>query len=96
MATKITEESHFHITRMIISVKFFAVLREATGVDSYELEIDKKETVAKAMKRIRMQFPQVEKYESVVSFAVNAEYAKLGALLNDGDELALLPPISGG
>ncbi|MFQ5631043.1 MAG: molybdopterin converting factor subunit 1 [bacterium] len=81
---------------MVINVQFFAILKEATGVDSCDLEIEDQHTVADAMKKICKHFPQLDKYESVVSFAVNAEYAKPDVVLADGDELALLPPISGG
>jgi molybdopterin converting factor small subunit len=40
--------------------------------------------------------PALREYEHAMSVAVNAEYARMGAAVNDGDEVAFLPPVSGG
>jgi molybdopterin converting factor small subunit len=40
--------------------------------------------------------PGLAEYERSISVAVNAEYARMTALLADGDEVAFLPPVSGG
>jgi len=42
------------------------------------------------------EFPDFEDYTRAVSCAVNAEYARMTTPLNDGDEVAFLPPVSGG
>ena len=42
------------------------------------------------------EFPALADYERVVSCAVNADYARLTTPLQDGDEVAFLPPVSGG
>tara|TARA_B100000929_G_C15481895_1_gene411511 strand:- start:509 stop:673 length:165 start_codon:yes stop_codon:yes gene_type:complete len=41
-------------------------------------------------------FPSLEAYGESLSSAVNAEYARMDVVLNDGDEVAFLPPVSGG
>jgi molybdopterin converting factor subunit 1 len=81
---------------MAVTVRFFAILRETLGIDSLRLDIEKQQTVAEVLGEIKKQYPQLEKFEPVLSYAVNDEYAKLDVKLKDGDELALLPPISGG
>ena len=42
------------------------------------------------------EFPDFDDYTRAVSCAVNAEYARMTTPLNDGDEVAFLPPVSGG
>jgi molybdopterin converting factor small subunit len=42
------------------------------------------------------QFPPLADYTPAVSVAVNEEYARLSASVRDGDEIAFLPPVSGG
>jgi molybdopterin converting factor small subunit len=42
------------------------------------------------------ELPALGEYESAMSVAVNAEYARMAAPVNDGDEVAFLPPVSGG
>lgn len=66
------------------------------GTDLLRLEIENQQTVAEVIGEIKKQFPKLEKFEPALSYAVNDEYAKLDVKLKDGDELALLPPISGG
>jgi len=41
-------------------------------------------------------FPEMARYESSMSSAVNAEYARMATAIADGDEIAFLPPVSGG
>jgi molybdopterin converting factor small subunit len=40
--------------------------------------------------------PSLEQYEQTMSVAVNAENARMAAAVHDGDEIAFLPPVSGG
>jgi molybdopterin converting factor small subunit len=42
------------------------------------------------------EFPELANYERSISSAVNADYAKMDQVLSDGDEVAFLPPVSGG
>jgi molybdopterin synthase catalytic subunit len=46
--------------------------------------------------QLALEFPGFTDYARVVSCAVNEEYARLTATLKDGDEVAFLPPVSGG
>jgi molybdopterin converting factor small subunit len=42
------------------------------------------------------EFPELERYEQSISSAVNADYARMDQKVRDGDEVAFLPPVSGG
>lgn len=53
-------------------------------------------TVADVWRALVAEFPEMARYDSSISSAVNAEYAKMAAAVSEGDELAFLPPVSGG
>lgn len=81
---------------MRIKVRFFAILRDAAGVEAVDLEIASGETVESLFEKIVAKYPSIQKYAAAISYAVNAEYAAPDTPLKNGDELALIPPISGG
>ena len=82
---------------MRVSVRLFAVLRERAGSDSLEIELPEGATVAQAMDALRSE-PGMEEPlgRMAVAMAVNREYAGPETTLAPGDELALVPPVSGG
>jgi molybdopterin synthase catalytic subunit len=82
---------------MQVSVRLFAVLRECAGRDSVDLELDQGATVAEAIDRLRRE-PGLKRplSEMSVAAAVNREYASPETVLSANDELALVPPVSGG
>jgi molybdopterin synthase catalytic subunit len=82
---------------MTLRVKLFAMLRERAGRDAVELELPEGATVADALAALAEQSPLAELLDRMpVRMAVNREYAGEGTQLTAGDELALIPPISGG
>ncbi len=80
-----------------VVVKLFAVLRERAGRDSVELELERGATVADALAALS-QIPELAQPLSrlAVQLAVNRDYASEQTELQAGDELALIPPLSGG
>ena len=81
---------------MRINVKLFAVLRERAGTDQLALDLEDGARVATAIEQLGQRFPSIRDMLPRVAFAVNRAYVKPDANLNDGDELALIPPVSGG
>src|SRR5262249_11227048 len=80
-----------------ISVRLFAVLRERAGRSALELELPDGATVGDALDRLREEPGLDEPLERIrVAVAVNREYASSADQLAPGDELALVPPVSGG
>ena len=78
-------------------VRLFAVLRERAGSDSIEVELIEGATVADALEELAGLPPLTELLERMpVRMAVNRAYANPETRLRPGDELALIPPISGG
>lgn len=82
---------------MTVRVRLFAVLRERAGSDSIEIELGEGATVSDALERLSAQPALAELLERLpVAMAVNRDYASLETELRADDELALIPPISGG
>lgn len=81
---------------MTITVRLFAILRERAGPSELTLELPAAATVATARDALIGQYPALSDLAARVAFAVNRTYVPLDARLQDGDEVALIPPVSGG
>jgi MoaE-MoaD fusion protein len=80
-----------------VTVRLFAMLRERAGEGKLELELEPGTTVARALERLAEERPVGELLRRLpVRTAVNREYADGATLLAAGDELAVIPPVSGG
>jgi MoaE-MoaD fusion protein len=85
------------VNAMVVHVRLFASLRECAGTDSLDLELWRGATVADAMRTLAAHGSLGELLERVpVHMAVNRDYAAAGTVLAAEDELALIPPVSGG
>jgi len=80
-----------------VRVRLFAILRERAGSDWIELELADGATVADAIRTLRER-PDLERTIAAMSLrmAVNRDYATPDTVLSPDDELALIPPVSGG
>ena len=81
---------------MKVTILLFGQARETVGAASLELELAPPATVAGAFARLVAAHPKLAAMERSLLFAVNEEYAGREQALNDGDQLAVLPPVSGG
>ena len=82
---------------MNVDVKLFAILRERAGRDRVAVELPEGASVGDALSRLRSEPLLGELIERIpVTMAVNREYAEEATPLAEGDELALIPPVSGG
>jgi molybdopterin converting factor subunit 1 len=79
-----------------VTVRLFARLREITGASEMPREVEPGATLATLWRDLAREFPDLAGYERSVSSAVNADYARMSHELRDGDEVAFLPPVSGG
>lgn len=83
--------------RVNVNVRLFAALRERAGSDSIEIELGEGATVADALDRLAAEPPLAGLLERLpVAMAVNRDYASPETELRAEDELALIPPVSGG
>jgi MoaE-MoaD fusion protein len=82
---------------MTVRVRLFAVLRQRAGRESVEIEVESGATVADAMDALSSEPGLAGVLDRIpVRMAVNRDYAEPETKLAAGDELALVPPVSGG
>ncbi len=81
---------------MRVRVKFFAYTREITGLSETDIEAGDGATLKEIMEILVERFPGLRRYRNEINMAVNHEYASPETAVNRGDEVALLPPVSGG
>jgi molybdopterin converting factor subunit 1 len=81
---------------MKITVRLFAIVRELAGVDQLVLDLPAGSAVEAALAELADRLPEAREQIGRAAIAVNRIYARPAAMLNDGDELAIIPPVSGG
>ncbi len=81
---------------MIINLKLFAAARQAVDQELLELELADGATITDLKNELVKQFPQFESMREHLLVAVDAEYAKEDQVLMPDQEVALIPPVSGG
>ena len=81
---------------MRVTVRLFARLRDLAGAGELEREVPGPATVRTVWNGLVADMPALGEYEKTMSVAVNADYARMSAPVGDGDEVAFLPPVSGG
>jgi molybdopterin synthase catalytic subunit len=79
-----------------IRVRLFAVQREIAGTRQVDLDLRAPATVEDAWTALVARVPALGPGRPSVRFAVNGDYADAATVLDDGDELACIPPVSGG
>ena len=81
---------------MHIRLRYFASLRERLGRSEETLEVPAGATVATVWNQLKDKHPELVVLERSVAFAVAQEYVDKTHPLQDNDELAFIPPVSGG
>jgi molybdopterin converting factor subunit 1 len=79
-----------------VKLLFFATLKDIIGAREIQLDLPKGATVNDVWERLESNYPRLKPYRSIVLTSVNEEYVDRAALVSDGDEVALFPPVSGG
>ncbi|WP_353932661.1 MoaD/ThiS family protein [Okeanomitos corallinicola TIOX110] len=79
-----------------ITVKLFAAYQEAYQLPELTLEFPHGTPVKAVCDRLISEHPQLEKWRHVTRFGINLTFVEPDTLLNDGDEVVLIPPVSGG
>jgi molybdopterin converting factor subunit 1 len=81
---------------MRVTVRVFARLRELAGRDQWDCDVPPGASVGDVWHRVAADHRPLAPFGGVVSCAVNTSFASTRTLVQDGDEIAFLPPVSGG
>ena len=81
---------------MNVRIRFFAVLREIVGLEEREIDLPEGTTVAGLLETVVSEYGKLGPYMKVVQVAVNHEIVEPAHIVNPDDEVAFLPPVSGG
>jgi len=81
---------------MRVRVLFFGQLKDITGVSEEDAELSEGARVEDLFERYGRRFPKLAEFRPSIAASVNQEYAGWRAPLSTGDEVAFLPPVSGG
>jgi molybdopterin converting factor subunit 1 len=81
---------------MRVTVRLFARLRDIAGAAEMNRDVPEGATIGTVWRQLVTEFPDLAHYERSISSAVNADYARMSHLVREGDEVAFLPPVSGG
>ncbi|GAB3316391.1 molybdopterin converting factor subunit 1 [Larkinella ripae] len=78
-----------------VSVQLFGITREIVGSSALTLDLPQSGQVDDLLTHLKAHYPALNGLRSLL-VAVNGEYAETDQLLNPNDEIALIPPVSGG
>lgn len=80
---------------MRVTARFFALYRERAGTPEADIDLPEGATAGELLARLRSIYPALPSSNAVL-IAVNSEYVEPAAPLHEGDEVAFIPPVSGG
>lgn len=81
---------------MKVKTKFFAAIKDIVGTAEVELELLDGMTAGDLFQRYCRQHPSLDRYAHNTMISVNLEFVPPETLLREGDEIAFIPPVSGG
>ncbi len=81
---------------MRVTVRLFARLRDIAGAAELVRDVPAGATIGTVWAELTREFPDMADYAKSMSVALNADYARMEHAISDGDDVAFLPPVSGG
>ncbi|MFE4106613.1 MoaD/ThiS family protein [Almyronema epifaneia] len=79
-----------------VTVKLFAAYQDAYGVPELTLQLQPGTPVAAVRDRLIAEHPELAQWRDLTRFGVNLQFVEAHTALQDGDEVVLIPPVSGG
>jgi molybdopterin converting factor subunit 1 len=79
-----------------ISMLYFATVKDATGIRMESIDLSNDTSIREMLSKISIIYPKLKHILNNIQISVNYKIVDLNTVLKEGDEVALLPPISGG
>lgn len=80
---------------MVFQLLLFGITKDIIGNSPFEYKLEGENTAGNLMLQLSSQYPVLKELNSI-ALAVNGEYATNETRIHEGDEIALIPPVSGG
>jgi molybdopterin synthase sulfur carrier subunit len=80
---------------MVFQLLLFGITKDIIGNSPFEYELEGENTAGNLMQQLSSLYPVLKELNSI-AIAVNGEYATNETIIHEGDEIALIPPVSGG
>lgn len=80
----------------MIEVLLFGAAADRAGTRKAQLEVEESTTLKEVWPLLADRYPELSSMRDTLAFAVNGEYARMDEPVDPGDEVAVLPPVSGG
>ncbi len=79
-----------------VTVKLFAAYQEAFQAPELVLDLPSHSPVSEVLNQLVLRQPQLEQWRPITRFGINCQFVPPDTPLNNGDEVVLIPPVSGG
>jgi molybdopterin synthase sulfur carrier subunit len=79
-----------------VTVKLFAIFQDTLATDQIQMDVQLGAPVSEVFDHLAAQQPSLEKWRSLTRYAINLNFVEPQTKLQGGDEVALIPPVSGG
>jgi molybdopterin synthase sulfur carrier subunit len=79
-----------------ITIKLFAAYQEAYNVGELKRDFSPNTSILEVLNQLISERTELEKWRSLTRFGLNLQFVEAETLLQDGDEIVFIPPVSGG
>jgi len=79
-----------------VTVKFFAIARDIVGKDEHKYSLPEETIASDILSKLSLEYPQFQDWKNHLRVAVGCEYVPSTHVLKNHDEVAIIPPVSGG
>jgi molybdopterin synthase sulfur carrier subunit len=83
-------------SKITITIKLFAAYQEAYNVGELKRDFSPNTSILEVLNQLISERPELEKWRSLTRFGLNLQFVEAETLLQDGDEIVFIPPVSGG
>jgi molybdopterin converting factor small subunit len=81
---------------MKVRAEFYSRLKEIIDASALELSVPENSTVNDLFEQLKENYPQMRDFEKSVLFGIGVEFVNRNQPLNEGDTIAIMPPVQGG
>ena len=79
-----------------VRAEFYSVVKEIVDASAFELSLPKNATVNDLFEQLKRSYPKLRDFEKSILFGIGVEFVDRTYVLNDGDVIAIMPPVQGG